>query len=257
MRTLELSDILSKKFKVEDGKVIEAENGDYFNRKVAEFFASDIDDIEKLETDRLKDLDNEEYEKYVLDYCNISAEKLLSEEKNGDWNVRPTKEYELFKLNSKEPQIMLLKAESLPTGRKRDLYYDLDIANKVFKNYQNIEQNILYPTESNEEVIKINRENDELRREDDELFEKDEKIYDILSDTSFLTNYNYLNSQNEKLMEENKNLKENLTDTNKKIIELTISLDNAMETIEDLSRPKSFKEKFFDLFNLNKIKFLK
>lgn len=257
MRTLELSDILSKKYKVEDGQVIETENGDYFNRRVAEFFASDIDDIQKLEIDRLKELDNEEYEKYVVDYCNSNTERLLNEEKNGDWNLKPAKEYELFKLNSKEPQTMLLKADTLPTGRKRDLYYDLDIANKVFKNYQNIEQNVLYPSESNEEVIRINSENDELRQKDEELFEKDEKIYDILSETSFLSNYNYLNTENEKLMEENKTLKENLTDTNKRIIELTIRLDNAMETIEDLSKPKTFKEKFFDLFGLNKIKLLK
>ncbi|MBR1884098.1 MAG: hypothetical protein IJ809_04055 [Clostridia bacterium] len=252
MRTLELGDILNKKYSVVDGEVVETEKGEYFSLEVAQYFAqSDDNKIDMSEMNKALEFDESEYEKEVLRYCDESKEKLFENQHIDSFNEKPTKDYEIFRLNLRKPKTMLLCCKNLPMGRQRELFYDLDIANKVYENIVGLEtyaENEFDSVLSNEDILSVNNEIESLKAKDEELFVKDGKVFDALSGTSFAANYNYINEQNEKLIKENMRLKEDLSDNNQKIIELTVKLQNAIETIEDLNRPKSFVEKFKELF---------
>lgn len=102
------------------------------------------------------------------------------------------------------------------------------------------------------EAIEKKKEISKLKIKDQELFENDVKSYEILSNTTIYENYRLLRSEREKLLKENGDLNSLIKKYNEKIYSLTKKLELSLNKIEELQRPKSFKEKFKELFKNNK-----
>ena len=145
----------------------------------------------------------------------------------------------------------------LPDGNDKELYYNFDIANDVYLKMIDLNSSAFNDYEEvrfiyENEAIEKKKEISKLKIKDQELFENDVKSYEILSNTTIYENYRLLRSEREKLLKENGDLNSLIKKYNEKIYSLTKKLELSLNKIEELQRPKSFKEKFKELFKNNK-----
>ena len=116
MRTINVNQILPKKYSIENEKVITKENGEYFCLEIAKMIIlsqkhNDLKNVEKL-----KSKDQKEQEKAVKNYCEEQT-------KNISANHFPSlveKEYEIFQLNIVTNNYYLLYKKDLPKENPLD-----------------------------------------------------------------------------------------------------------------------------------------
>jgi len=198
----------------------------------------DTDSKEQLNTSVVKYLKN----KY--------SELLLTTNSNLNVLNKPNKIYEIFTLDAFGGKTFLIDANELPDGENRDLYYNFEIANKIYQKIIDIKDSTFNEYEEvtflyEKEILKKEMEIMDLKSKDNQLFEKDTTTYNLISQTPLYRNYQLLNKDKEHLLTENQNLNKTINNLNQK---LRITL----EKIEYLQKPKTFFEKFKDLFKRNK-----
>lgn len=134
----------------------------------------------------------------------------------------PQKRYEIFYLNILGGKILLLNKEYLPKcdSDNQDLFYDYNIAYKIYNNWIDIydgieneqfEFNELYK----DERLKKDAKNQMLKQDDDEIFNNVMKEYNMIKKSPIYTEYLKLFKENERLKELNKNLLEEIKNKSK------------------------------------------
>ena len=256
MRTLKPSDIQKKLYLVKDGKVIRSEIGDYYSNQIAKHIAENK--LDETEIIKMKEIDENQLKLDVIKYLKKEYSTMLKTE-SGDVNLlyEPLKKFELFMLDTSEKTVFLSRTSLLPDGNDKELYYNFDIANDVYLKMIDLNSSAFNDYEEvrfiyENEAIEKKKEISKLKIKDQELFENDVKSYEILSNTTIYENYRLLCSEREKLLKENGDLSSLIKKYNEKIYSLTKKLELSLNKIEELQRPKSFKEKFKELFKNNK-----
>lgn len=254
MRKLKASDIFEKRFLIIEDEIVERENGEFFSEKMAEYMLKNKEKMSSEEINNVKKKDIDILEKEALKYFRIEYEKLLSnvDSLHSLLNL-PVKKYEIFSLDVFGGKTILAPLSILPEGENKELYYDFNIANEIYKNlidindidfneYDEISQ--LYADDINEKNTNIS----ELRKRDIELFNKDMTSYNMISSTPLYQDYRLLNNDKERLLEENKKLSVMIEEYNEKIRDLSNKLKISLERVEFLQRPKTFSERLKELF---------
>lgn len=254
MRELKVEDIFKKKFSVVNGNVEENENGQYYNKHIAEYIAQNEGKLDEDKKKKTIQYDEQQIKIKAIKYFKNKYTTILLHASN-DMNLlrEPSKKYEIFNLNGKT---FLTETRGLPNGDNKELYYNFEIANKIYQIITDIKDSALNDYEEihdlyKKEILEKENEIEELKVEDRELYEEDIKIYEIVSQTTLFNKYNLLIRDKEYLQKENDNLRETLTKYDETIKELGKKLNTSLARIETLQRPKTFAEKIKDLFNSN------
>lgn len=242
MRSIHPTQIISKRYSVNDDKVIEVEHGEYFSKQVADYIASHINEITQNDIIELKRVDNEKFNHYVIKYCRNQYNELVSKK---DYIIdllnKPLKRFEIFSLDVYGGKKVLLLTSNLPNGKEKDLYYNFDNANKVYQNLIDIKDIMFNEYDEVQEIyindiLKIENEIKKLKEHDEELYIDDVKKHDIVCKTS--------------LYENCLELRKSLHEQNKQIMDMSKKLQISLERIEYLQTPKSFWEKLKELFGM-------
>ena len=257
MRILKAKDIFPKTYSIVNGEIIKNNKGDYYTKKAAEYVLkkSPIDDSEMK---KIIKFDEEQLNISSVRYFRNRYSMLLSSNSNNiNLLFQPNKEFEIFKLDVFGGKVCLAEASSLPEGDNRDLYYNFEIANKIYQKTIDIQDSTFNDYEDvkyiyEREILQIESEISDLKIKDNEEFERDINAYNLISQTPLYDNYQMLIKDKEKLAEENENLSKTISDYNEKIRELSQKLKDSLERVEFLQRPKTFVEKLKDLFKNDK-----
>lgn len=257
MRILKAKDIFPKAYIIVNGEIIKNNKGDYYTKQVAEHVLkkSPIDDKEMK---KMIKFDEEQLNANSVKYFR-NIYDMLSSSKNNNINLlfKPNKEFEIFTLDVFGGKVFLAETSSLPDGDNRDLYYRFEIANQVYQKTIDIQDSTFNDYEDvkyiyEREILQIENEICDLKIKDNEEFERDMNAYKLISQTPLYNNYQLLNKDKEKLVEENENLNKIISCYNEKIGDLSQKLKLSLERIEFLQRPKTFMEKLKDLFKNDK-----
>ena len=257
MRNLKAKDIFPKAYSIVNGQITENNNGDYYTEQVAEHVLKNppIDDNEMK---KIMKFDEEQLDNDAIKYFRNKYSMLLSSKSNNiNLLFKPNKIYEIFTLDTLGGKTFLVEASSLPDGENRDLYYSFEIANQIYQRIIDIQDSTFNDYEEvqyiyERDILRIESEISDLKIKDNELFEKDINAYNLISQTPLYENYQLLNRDKEKLVEENENLNRIISEYNEKIRDLSQKLKVSLERVEFLQRPKTFMEKLKDLFKNEK-----
>lgn len=206
--------------------------------------------------------DEEQLDVNSVRYFRNRYSMLLSSKSNNiNLLYQPNKEFEIFKLDVFGGKVFLAEVSGLPDGDNRDLYYNFEIANQVYQKVIDIQDSSFNDYEDvkyiyEREISQIESEIFDLKIKDNEEFEKDMNVYNLISQTSLYDNYQLLNRDKERLVEENENLNITILAYNEKIRDLSQRLKVSLERVESLQRPKTFMEKLKDLFKNDKKRLL-
>ena len=262
MRTLKAKDIFSKRYSIVDEKIIEIDNGTYYNKQVAENILENKNFLDDKKMKEIIKFDEEQLNTSAVKYFrNKYFELLSSESKSINLLLQPNKKFEIFTLDVLGGKTFLIETTSLPDGENKDLYYSFEIANQIYKKMIDIKDSSFNDYEEvkyiyEREILQTECEISDLKLKDNELFEKDLNAYNLIAQTPLYEDYKLLNKDKEELLEENKNLHKIILEYNEKIRDLSQKLKVSLERIESLQKPKTFFEKLKDLFRNNKKNFL-
>lgn len=257
MRILKAKDIFPKVYSIVNGEIVKSNKGDYYTKQVAEHVKKNILSIDD-EIKKIIRFDEEQLNANSVKYFrNMYAMLLSSRSNNINLLFKPNKEFEIFTLDVFGGKVCLAEASSLPDGDNRDLYYNFEIANQVYQKTIDIQDSTFNDYEDvryiyEREILQIENEIYDLKIKDNEEFERDMNAYKLISQTPLYNNYQLLNKDKEKLVEENENLNKIILCYNEKIRDLSQKLKLSLERVEFLQRPKTFMEKLKDLFKNDK-----
>lgn len=257
MRILKAKDIFPKAYSIVNGEITKNNNGDYYTKQAAEHVLKKSP-IDNNEMKKVMKFEEEQLNISSVKYFRNRYSMLLSSKSNNiNLLFQPNKQFEIFTLDIFGGKVFLVEASSLPYGDNRDLYYNFEIANQVYQKTIDIQdctfndyEDVKYIYER--EISQIESEISDLKIKDNEEFEKDMNAYNLISQTPLYDNYQLLNRDKEKLMEENENLNRTILYYNEKIRDLSQKLKVSLERVEFLQRPKTFMEKLKDLFKNDK-----
>lgn len=262
MRNIEPIDLLKRRYCIENGNIVEKENGDFFSKKVAETYLINKDYYTGRDLVKLREFDDEQIIKAAVKYCRNKYKELLSQN-NNIINVlnKPLKNYEIISLNVYGGKIFLLKTEDLPEGEDKELYYNFDIANKVYEDLIDCKENPVNDIQEVQdlfyyEILKIQDEIVLLKEEDERKFNEDIKLYEAMENTPLYNEYASIFEEREELLIKNKELEKMIEEYNVRLKDLGIKLDIALDRIQVLQSPKTFFEKLKDLFKNDNKKYL-
>lgn len=173
--------------------------------------------MRKIEFKELKIKDTYDEEKFYQFYLENLQEKIANKKEFKE----PVKQYEIFYLNILGGKILLLDKDYImkEDTTNQELYYDYYSAYKIYNYlldiYDGIEDeknevNELYK----EERLKIDNEIEKIKKEDNELYKKAVEDYNIMKNSQLYKEYI-------KIIEENKELKEQNEELNEKINNIT------------------------------------
>lgn len=263
MRTLKAKDIFPKAYCVIDGELMKSDNGEYYNKQVAEYILKNKTTIDDEKMKELLKIDEEQLEANAIKYFKSQYSMLLlsSGDNSTDILYKPNKRFEIFILNAVERKIFLTESSNLPDGPNRDLYYSFEIANKIYKKLIDIKDSTFNDYEEiqylySREILQNESEISDLELNDNKIFEKDMKAYEIISKTPLYENYQLLNKDKKNLIRENEVLNKTILEYKGEVINLSKKIKISLEKIEILQKPKTFLEKLKDLFKNDKAKLL-
>ena len=254
MRVLKAKDIFPKTYSIVNGEVVENNNGEYYNKQVAEHFLKNQANINEEEKEKLIKFDEEQLNNDAVKYFrNKYSELLTSVGDNVNLLFQPNKRFEIFKLDTLGGKSFLVEASSLPDGENRDLYYSFDIANQIYQKIIDIQDSTFNDYEEikyiyERDILQTESEISDLKIMDNEAFKNDINAYNLISQTPLYENYQLLNKDKEHLVAENERLNKTISDYNEKVRDLSQKLKVSLERVELLQRPKTFSEKLKDLF---------
>lgn len=258
MRTLKAKDIFPKAYSIVNGEIIKDNNGEYYNKQVAEHILRNKTTLNDAEIKRLIKFDEEQLNINAVKYFRKKYSTFLSSE-NRNINLlhQPKKRFEIFTLDALGEKTFLTEATELPDGKYRDLYYSFEIANEIYQKIIDIKDSSFNDYEEvqyiyEREILQNESEIASLKLKDNEVFAKDTNAYNIISQTDLYENYQSLNKDKKNLAEENENLNKIISEYNEKIRDLSQKLKIALDRIEFLQKPKTFFEKLKDLFRNDK-----
>lgn len=258
MRILKAKDIFPKAYSIVNGEIIKSNKGDYYTKQVAEHVLKKSSSIDDDEMKKIIRFDEEQLNASSVKYFRNRYAMLLSSKSNNiNLLFQPNKEFEIFTLDVFGGKICLAESSSLPDGDNRDLYYNFEIANQVYQKSIDIQDSTFNDYEDvkyiyEREISQIENEISDLKIKDNEEFERDMNAYNLISQTPLYDDYQLLNRDKEKLVEENENLNRTISDYNEKIRDLSQKLKVSLERVEFLQRPKTIMEKLKDLFKNDK-----
>lgn len=262
MRTLKAKDIFPKVYSIVGGEIIKNDNGEYYNKQVADHILKNQTSLNDVEMKKLIKFDEEQLNNNVVKYFRSKYSMLLSSEsENINLLFKPNKRFEIFTLDAFGGKTFLVEASSLLDGENRDLYYSFEIANQIYQRIIDIQDSSFNDYEEvryiyEREILQTESEISDLKLRDNKMFEKDMKAYDLISQTPLYENYQLLNRDKEHLVKENENLTRTISEYNEKIRDLSQKLKVSLEKVEFLQKPKTFFEKLKDLFRNDKKQFL-
>ena len=252
MRTISAKDIIESKYIIKNGQIIEGSQGEFYSKQIAKQIIEYQAQNNYQAVEQLIKLDTMQKDKAANKFC---LEKYIEVKsiKNEDFifDQMPTKKHEIYRLKLSSEKFMLINTEYLRESNEKELYYDRNIAFKIYNLKIQLEENIessfpelieLYQ----EDIIKKQEEIEELRKEDERKYQEAVNLYKLMKDTGLIdtvkSNINFTRK-------ENSELKEKLLNTNNIVKDLSKKLQIALNKVEELQNKKTgLLEKITGLF---------
>ena len=190
----------------------------------------------------------------IMKYLKSEYYKLLSLE-NEDTKLlyQPYKSFEIFNLDVYGGKTFLADVSNLPDGEDRELFYDFNIANKIYKKIIDIKDSAFNEYEEvqyiyENDILKNESEIIDLKLIDNKKYENDMQAYNIISQTDLYKKFQLLNEDKNYLLTENEKLNNVILEYDQKVKSLSKKLKYSLDRVEVLQKPKSFCEKLKYLF---------
>lgn len=218
---------------------------------------------EILNRNDFPNLNDKEFEEQVKRFCLDKLNEYSVEENKIDvLKEYPSKKYEIFKIDIANEKIFVLDTNLINYDGEKDdieLFYSRTISKDICDNLKRLSEDAVIGNPELESLYidninEIKNHIQELKKLDEDEYNLDRFIYNSLQDTNILEDYQKIDLSQNRLSEENKQLREQLKKSEKTILELSNKLKISLEDIEE-NRKKlqvSNQSKFEKM--LNKLK---
>lgn len=241
MRTIQTNDILKNKYSIVNNEVIETENGEYYNQQIAKQIMISEQQNKIDSAKQLKEMDKKQKQNAVKKICIDKYSEAKSENTDINiWEKEPQKEYEIYRLKLDTEELMLINTKYLPDSKEKEVYYDKNIAMKIYDNMFQLEQNIenSFPElmeMCQGEIAKIQETIHKLKKEDEEKYKEAVNTYHTIYDSGILET---MKNNFKQIKTEKDNLKQQLEKSNHIIQDLSKKLQVALNKVEELQNQK-------------------
>ena len=258
MRIIQANDILKNKYSIINNEVVEIENGEYYNKQIAKQIIISEQQNKKDSVKQLKEMDKKQKENAVKKICIDKYSEAKSE--NADiniWEKEPKKEYEIYRLKLDTEELMLINTKYFPDSKEKEVYYDKNIAMKIYDNMFQLEQNIenSFPElmeMCQEEIIGIQETLNKLKKEDEEKYNEAVNTYNTIYDSGILET---MKNNFKQIKTEKENLIQQLEKANNIIQDLSKKLQVALSRVEELQNQKvGFWNRIFSRLKTKRLK---
>ena len=208
-------------------------------------------------------LNDKDFSEQVKNFClNKLLEYDVEPSKLDNFREYPTKKYEIFKIDIGNEKIFLLETDLINYEDEldeRELYYSKSIAKEICENLKRICEDATFGIQNLEikyvdAINEIKEKIKELKKLDEDQYNLDRFIYNSLSDTTILEDYEEIEKSRNNLAEENARLKSQLKKSEKTIIELSNKLKISLDDIEESRKKLNLKNKSKFEKIINKLK---
>ena len=241
MRIIQANDILKNKYSIINNQIVEIQNGEYYNKQIAKQIMISEQQNKKDSVKQLKEMDKKQKENAVRKICIDKYSEVKAESKDINiWEKEPKKEYEIYKLKLDTEELMLINTKYFLDSKEKEVYYDKNIAIKIYDNMFQLEQNIenSFPEllqMCQEEIIEIEETINKLKKEDEEKYNEAVNTYNIIHASGILET---MKDNFKQVKIEKENLKQQLEQSNHIIQDLSRKLQIALNRVEELQNQK-------------------
>lgn len=241
MRTIKANDILKNKYNIINNQIVETQNGEYYNKQIAKqiIISEQQNNVDSIK--QLKEIDKKQKENAVRKICIDKYSETRAENTDSNiWEKEPKKEYEIYKLKLDTEELMLINTKYLSESVEKEVYYDKNIAIKIYDNMFQLEQNIenSFPElmeMHQQEIATIQEEINRLKKEDEQKYKEAVNTYNTIVNSGILE---IIKENINQIKIENENLKGKLQKSNNIIQDLSKKLQITLNRVEELQKQK-------------------
>ena len=156
------------------------------------------------------------------------------------WEEVPKKKYEIYKLIADGEKIFMIDTDFFPEAGEKEVYYDKEIAMKIYENMINLQDNVLnsFPDLMDfyqKEIEDIQAKIEKLKIEDENKYNEDLKYFKIIYDSNI---FKSLKQELEISKKENLKLRFKVEKANNIIKSLSKKLEISLERVQELQNIK-------------------
>ena len=242
MREIVYSELVKNQFSIKNNEVIKVENGEFYNKQIAEQVLKYKKEGKEDTVTKMKELDILQQKKAAKKMCIDKYIELKNGLNNNKyfWEEEPQKQYEIYRLISDNESLMLINTQYFPKTENKEIFYDKDLAIKIYENMVNLEENVICSFPDlieiyQNDIIEVQNQIEKLKIEDNLKYEEDIKNYKMLCDSDM---FKIIKEDINNARRENLQLKQQIEKANNTIKNLSNKLEISLNRVEKLQNSR-------------------
>lgn len=227
MRVVNSEDIVKNKYSLKNGQIIETEKGEFYSKQIASQVLRYKDENNLEAIKKFQEIDDKQKFSVVKKICmNRYIQLKTQEDDKFEFNSRPMKKYEIYKLCTNTENLMLCDTKHFPNSKEKEAYYDKNIAFEIYELKSELEENVVNSFPEllelyQDEIVGRKNRIEFLNKKDEEKYQEAINTYRWISQSGILqelkSNYELSKKKNIKLQEQLNKANEMLKNLSKKL----------------------------------------